>query len=84
MAEISWPRERVAVTGGAGFLGRYVVEELRRRGARDVFVPRSSDYDLVDMAAVRRFYSDAKPTVVFHNQPPDAGIAATRMTPGKW
>ena len=84
MAEISWPRERVAVTGGAGFLGRYVVEELRRRGARDVFVPRSSDYDLVDMAAVRRFYSDAKPTVVLHLAARVGGIGANRMNPGKF
>ena len=51
---IHWPSERVVVTGGAGFLGSFVVEELRRRGATEVFVPRSQDYDLVDMEAVKR------------------------------
>ena len=35
------------VTGGAGFFGGFVVEELRRRGATTVFVPRSADYNLV-------------------------------------
>ncbi len=50
---IAWPSERVVVTGGAGFLGSFVVEELRRRGAREIFIPRSKEYDLVDMDAVR-------------------------------
>src|SRR5512141_2445251 len=51
-----WSTQRVVVTGGAGFLGSFVLEELRRRGAEHVFVPRSKDYDLVDMAAVKRLY----------------------------
>ncbi len=54
---LSWPDERIVVTGGAGFLGSYVIETLRARGAREIFVPRSKDYDLVDMAAVRRLYA---------------------------
>jgi len=84
MAEISWPKERVAITGGAGFLGSYVVEELRRRGAREVFVPRSEDYDLVDMAAVRRFFADARPTLVLHLAARVGGIEANRRNPGKF
>ena len=44
---------RIVVTGGAGFLGGAVVEELQRRGATDVIVPRSSTYDLTDAVATR-------------------------------
>ena len=81
---VSWPTERVVVTGGAGFLGSYVVEELRRRGAREVFVPRSKDYDLVDMAAVKALYRDARPTLVLHLAARVGGIGANRDNPGKF
>lgn len=79
-----WAAERVVVTGGAGFLGSFVLEELNRRGARDVFVPRSADYDLVDMGAVRRLYADAKPTLVIHMAARVGGIGANRDNPGKF
>jgi GDP-L-fucose synthase len=79
-----WAAERVVVTGGAGFLGSFVLEELRRRGARDVFVPRSAAYDLVDMGAVRRLYADAKPTLVIHMAARVGGIGANRDNPGKF
>ncbi len=79
-----WSQESIVVTGGAGFLGSFVLEELRRRGARDVFVPRSADYDLVDIAAVRRLYADAKPTLVIHMAARVGGIGANRDNPGKF
>jgi len=82
--EIRWPDERVVVTGGAGFLGGYVQDELRKRGAREVFVPRSRDYDLVDMGAVSRLYRDAKPTLVFHLAAQVGGIGANMKNPGKF
>jgi GDP-L-fucose synthase len=84
MTEIRWPSERIVVTGGAGFLGRFVVEELRRRGATDVFVPRSREYDLVQMDAVRALYRDARPTVVLHLAAQVGGIGANRDNPGKF
>jgi GDP-L-fucose synthase len=79
-----WPSERVVVTGGAGFLGSFVLEELRRRGAKDVFVPRSKEYDLVDMAGVRALYRDARPTLVLHLAARVGGIGANRDNPGKF
>jgi GDP-L-fucose synthase len=81
---LSWPDERIVVTGGAGFLGSYVVEALRARGAREIFVPRSKDYDLVDMQAVRRLYADARPTLVLHLAARVGGIGANRDNPGKF
>ncbi|MEZ4866306.1 MAG: GDP-L-fucose synthase [Caldilineaceae bacterium] len=54
-----WRHKRVIVTGGAGFLGSYVVEKLHARGAAEVIVPRRADYDLRDLDAVRQLLHDA-------------------------
>ena len=79
-----WTSKRITVTGGAGFLGSFVVEKLRKRGCRDVFVPRSSEYDLVDMEAVKRLYRDAKPDIVIHLAARVGGIGANRANAGKF
>jgi GDP-L-fucose synthase len=81
---VHWPSERVVVTGGAGFLGGFILDELRRRGATDVVVPRSAEYDLVDMAAVKALYRDARPTIVLHLAARVGGIGANRDNPGKF
>ena len=81
---VDWPAERVVVTGGAGFLGSFVLEELRRKGAKEIFVPRSKDYDLVHMDAVRALYRDTRPTLVLHLAAVVGGIGANRENPGKF
>src|SRR5512140_354536 len=81
---INWPDERIVVTGGAGFLGSFVLEALRARGARDVVVPRSKDYDLVQMDAVRALYRDTRPSLVIHLAARVGGIGANRDNPGKF
>ena len=72
------------VTGGAGFLGSKLVGELQRRGATDVFVPRSLDYDLRDPAGIRRALADARPEIVLHLAAVVGGIGANRENPGRF
>lgn len=74
----------VAVTGGAGFLGSYVVERLRQCGCRDIFVPRSRDYDLVDRETVRRVFEAASPDLVIHLAARVGGIGANQANPGSF
>jgi GDP-L-fucose synthase len=74
----------VLITGGAGFLGSYVVEKLRQRGSMNIFVPRSRDYDLVDQEAVKRLYHDARPDIVIHLAAAVGGIGANRANPGSF
>jgi GDP-L-fucose synthase len=79
-----WDNKRVLVTGGAGFLGRYVVDMIRERGAAQIVVPRSAEYDLVQMEAVERIYDDAKPDLVIHLAARVGGIGANLDNPGKF
>jgi len=79
-----WDTKRVTVTGGAGFLGTYIIKKLKERGCRDIFVPLIEDYDLVDMSAIKRLYDDAKPDIVIHLAAIVGGIGANCMNPGKY
>jgi GDP-L-fucose synthase len=79
-----WKDQRVVVTGGAGFLGSFVVEQLQAKGCRDIFVPRSKDYDLVQMDAVRQLYRDHRPDMVIHLAARVGGIGANQANPGKF
>ena len=79
-----FPFERVVVTGGAGFLGSYVVQKLRERGVEQIFVPRSREYDLVQAEQIRRLYDDARPDLVIHLAAVVGGIGANRENPGKY
>ena len=82
---MSWLADkRIVVTGGAGFLGSSVVKKLEERGCKEIFVPRSKDYNLVEMEAVKRLYSDAKPDIVIHLAARVGGIGANMNNPGSF
>jgi len=76
-----WSGRTVAVTGGAGFLGSYVVERLDAAGA-SVFVPRSDRYDLTREQGVEAMYRDAAPEIVVHLAARVGGIGANQAAPG--
>ena len=75
---------RIVVTGGAGFLGRVVVEKLRARGAREVLVPRRSAFDLTREGDVAAMYEAMKPDIVFHLAAEVGGIGANMANPGRY
>ena len=83
MAEF-WSGRRVLVTGGAGFLGSYVIDSLKRRGATDVVAPTRQEYDLRVNAAVEQLFADLRPQVVIHLAAVVGGIGANRERPGEF
>jgi len=76
--------KRILVTGGAGFLGKYVVKKLEGRGCKEIFVHKSKDYNLVEMEEVKRLYKDAKPDIVIHLAARVGGIGANMRNPGSF
>jgi GDP-L-fucose synthase len=79
----TFPYKNIVVTGGAGFLGRFLVQRLRDAGA-EVFVPRSKDYDLVKGADVVRLLEDTRPEMVIHLAAVVGGIGHNQKNPGRF
>src|SRR5712692_1716244 len=79
-----WPTRRVMVTGGAGFLGAWMVQKLHQRGCQSVFVPRSKDYDLRRGEDIRRAMTDAAPDIIIHLAARVGGIGANRAHPAEF
>jgi GDP-L-fucose synthase len=75
-------RSRIVVTGGAGFLGQYLVARLRRAGCGRIFVPRRPEYDLTHERDVCRLLRSQRPDVVIHLAALVGGIAANLALPG--
>jgi GDP-L-fucose synthase len=79
-----WANKRVVVTGGHGFLGSFVAEKLRERGASELFLPRSRDFDLRSSADVERLFTETRPDVLIHLAAVVGGIGANRRHPGRY
>jgi GDP-L-fucose synthase len=79
-----WKERSVCVTGGAGFLGTYVVERLAKLGAKNIFIPKIEDYDIVQKEDVLRVLLDANPDIIIHLAANVGGIGANRERPAEF
>ena len=79
---MNWTQKSIVITGGAGFLGKHVVEQFRHEGCRKLHVPRRAQYDLTSADDVNRLLRDTKPDVIVHLAAQVGGIGANRKHPG--
>jgi len=77
-------KKRVIVTGGAGFLGTFVIKKLEERGCTEIFVPKMEEYDLRELDAVKRMYATARADIVIHLAATVGGIGANLGRPGNF
>jgi GDP-L-fucose synthase len=82
--DLNLSEKRICVTGGAGFLGTHLIENLKNRGAEDIFVPTIEKYDLVDRDAITQMLSDSNPDVIIHLAAHVGGIGANREHPAEF
>ncbi|MBT3322830.1 MAG: GDP-L-fucose synthase [Anaerolineae bacterium] len=85
-----WTNKKVVVTGGAGFLGSFVIAKLKERGATDIYVPLIEDYDLTNSNDIGRLFDitleriDAENMVIIHLAANVGGIGANREHPAEF
>ena len=90
MANSYWNNKRVVVTGGSGFLGSFVVEKLKQRGATDIFIPRIENYNLIEKSDIQRLFTDTlngidpANLVIIHLAANVGGIGANREHPAEF
>jgi len=84
MANDFWKNKKVIVTGGAGFLGSFVLEQLRASGCNDIFIPIIEEYDLRREADIIRMYRQFPADMVIHLAAAVGGIGANQANPGSF
>ena len=78
----TFPYRRVLVTGGAGFLGRFVVKRLRSFVDVEVRIPRKREFNLVELPDIRRLLAENEPDLVIHLAAVVGGIGINKKKPG--
>src|SRR3972149_6244794 len=73
--------KRIVITGGTGFLGQYLTGNFTKQGYGNIFPVSHSEYDLVRLHDIRRFYDDMKPDIVVHLAARVGGIGFNQENP---
>jgi len=78
---INWNEKSVLVTGGRGFLGNYVVDELKKKGVKNIIISSSKEFDLTERSNCKRIVKNVD--IVFHLAGKVGGIGLNREKPAE-
>ena len=81
---MDFTEKRICVTGGLGFLGSHLIDRLKKRGCKNVFIADRDKYDLTKESEIIRMYDEIKPDIVIHLAAVVGGIGANREHPGSF
>ena len=79
-----WRNKNVSITGGHGFLGKYLKKKLEQRNCNNISLVGREKYNLEINKDVKRMYDDLKPDIVFHLAAVVGGIEINQKNPGKF
>lgn len=74
--------KKIAISGGSGFLGRRIVDELKLKGA-NVITPRSSEYNFTDLNSTKEFFKKYEPEVFIHSAALYGGLGINETRPAE-
>ena len=79
-------KQKILITGGAGFVGKHLQAELKQAGVKDgmVCAPPRKHYDLVDPGQTFELFGAADPDLVIHLAAEVGGIGANQASPGRF
>lgn len=75
--------KRILVSGGQGFLGRFVLEKLKSRSCAEISAPNVLEYDLRKLDRIKAVYDTARPDIVIHLAAKVGGIGLNKAKPGE-
>lgn len=75
---------KILLTGGSGFLGKHVYQELLNQQYEDIFIPRSAEYDLRNPDKCKELLANSQANIVVHLAATCGGIGANMQSPGKY
>jgi GDP-L-fucose synthase len=76
-------QKRITVTGGKGFLGGHLLKKMKDNGCRNITVADRPEYDLTDIADIRRMYEETRPEIVIHLAAKVGGIGFNQEKPAE-
>ncbi len=73
--------KKITITGGKGFLGKHLIDTLKKHGCKDIAIADLPEYNLVRLSDIRKMYRETKPDIVIHLAAKVGGIGFNSENP---